>query len=265
MYSELRLKKFCKGIRKRVQLVIQKYPSRIQCNVCGWNGRIFCSDAWHPHTICPNCGSQVRHRLMIAAVATLDELGRDVLFQGKRILHFAPEKALSGFFKDGAGEYVTADLFKDNADLYRDSVDLVLDISDMKNVAEGSFDLVIACDVLEHVSDDVSALQEIRRILSMQGWAILTVPQKDDQPTKYEDSNITTPAGRKQAFGQEDHLRIYGGDFGLFLETNGFNVKVVDNHSFDDELVEKHVLFPPILSNHPLATNYRKVFFAQKK
>ncbi len=99
----------------------------------------------------------------------------------------------------------------------------------------------------------------------MQGWAILTVPQKDGLPTKYEDHNVTTPEGRKQAFGQEDHLRIYGDDFGGFLETHGFYVTAVDEHTFDSTIVDKHVLFPPVLSDHPLATNHRKVYFAQKR
>ena len=113
--------------------------------------------------------------------------------------------------------------------------------------------------------DDSAALSEIRRVLTIHRWTILTVPQKDNLPTKYEDHTVTTPEGRKQAFGQEDHLRIYGDDFGRFLEVHGFTVTTVDERSFDSRMVEKHVLFPPILSNHPLATNYRKVYFGQKE
>lgn len=249
-----RLKRFYRSVNR----IRQKYPYRVQCNICGWKGRIFSSDSWHPYTICPKCDSQVRHRLVLAAVTTLLKLGINALVQGKRVIHFAPEKAFSRFFKDGASKYVTADLYGDN-------VDLALDMCDMSGVADSSFDLVIACDVLEHAPDDSSALREIWRILSMQGWAILTVPQRDDLPTKHEDHSITTPKGRKQAFGQEDHLRIYGDDFGGFLETHGFNVTVVDERTLDSKIVDKHVLFPPILSDHPLATNHRKIYFAQKR
>jgi SAM-dependent methyltransferase len=39
-----------------------------------------------------------------------------------------------------------------------------------------AFDLVFATDVIEHVEDDVAALQEIRRVLKPGGRALLTVP-----------------------------------------------------------------------------------------
>ena len=47
--------------------------------------------------------------------------------------------------------------------------DLQLDISDMKSVADGAFDLLLACDVLEHVPDDHAAIAEIHRVPSHQG------------------------------------------------------------------------------------------------
>lgn len=151
-----------------------------------------------------------------------------------------------------------------SADLCRDDVDMQLDMCKMGSVADGFFDLVIACDVLEHVLNDSVMLREIHRVLTIHGWVILTVPQKDNLATKYEDHTLTTPEGRKQAFGQEDHLRIYGDDFDLFLEAHGFTITIVDERNFDSEIVRKHVLFPPILSNRQFATNHRKVYFAQK-
>jgi predicted SAM-dependent methyltransferase len=200
----------------------------------------------------------VRHRLLFAAVGRRSDLGIDALVRGKRVLHFAPEAIVTKALMHDAGKYVTADFHKQN-------VDLRLDMSDMRALADGSFDLVVACDVLEHVPDDSAALREVHRILSTQGWAILTVPQKDHLPSKYEDPAMATPEQRKVAFGQEDHLRIYGDDFGRYLETHGFTVTVVDESSFDAELVKRHVLFPPILSDHPLATNHRRIYFARKR
>jgi predicted SAM-dependent methyltransferase len=252
-----KLKRLYCGLSSRLKLMTQGYPHRVQCNICGWKGRILSSDSWHPYTVCPRCRSQVRHRLLVAAVTTLANLGIKDLIQNKRVLHFAPEIILSQLIKDRAGKYVTADLC-------RNDVDMVLDMCNMSGVGDSSYDLVIACDVLEHVHDDSAALREICRVLSIHGWAILTVPQKDELPTKYEDPTITTPEGRKHAFGQEDHLRIYGDDFGWFLEHHGFAVTVVGERNFDSKLVELHVLVPPVLSVHPLATNHRKVYFAQK-
>jgi len=177
--------------------------------------------------------------------------------QGKRILHFAPEARISKLFATRAAKYVTADLRGDRADIQ-------LDMCNMSGVPDQSFDLVVACDVLEHVPNDSAALHEIYRVLTPDGWVILTVPQRDNLPTKYEDHTVTTPEGRRLAFGQEDHLRIYGDDFGGFVQSHGFTVTTVDERSFDAKTVRKYVLFPPVLSSHPLATNHRKVYFAQK-
>jgi len=257
MSGAWRLRRLYRSLMRRLVIMGQKYPYRVQCNVCGWNGRVLSSDSWHPHTICPGCSSQVRHRLLFAAVTTIANIRTEALVQGKRVLHFAPEAVVSKLLGARASQYVTADID-------RDTVDMRLDMCNMSGIPDNAFDLVVACDVLEHVPDDSAALREIYRVLSTHGWTILTIPQKDHLPTKYEDPTISTPEERKLAFGQEDHLRIYGDDFGMFLESHGFTVTVVDEHSFDSPLVKKHVLFPPVLSNHPLATNYRKIYFAQK-
>ena len=42
--------------------------------------------------------------------------------------------------------------------------------------APGAFDLVLACDVLEHIEDDTGALRELRRVTSDGGSLIVTVP-----------------------------------------------------------------------------------------
>lgn len=41
---------------------------------------------------------------------------------------------------------------------------------------DGRFDLLLACDVLEHVDDDVGALRELRRVAAPGGTLVLTVP-----------------------------------------------------------------------------------------
>ena len=252
------LSEFWRSLLDWMGVVRREDPRGVVCNVCGWEGETLDSDAWHPHSVCPQCRSRVRHRLLLAAVSTLDNVGTDSLVRGKRVLHFAPEPRLAAFLKQHGSQYVTADLMGKH-------VDLRLDMCNMVDVADASFDLLVACDVLEHVPDDSAALREIHRVLARDGWAILTVPQKDHLPTKYEDPAMVTPEQRKAAFGQEDHLRIYGDDFGRFLEAHGFAVTVVDEHSFDPKLARRHVLFPPVLSDHPLATNHRKVYFARKR
>ncbi|MDY6802772.1 MAG: methyltransferase domain-containing protein [Cyanobacteriota bacterium] len=234
-------------------------PKIVQCNICGWEGKHFLSTSWHPHTVCPSCGSSVRHRLLFAAMSdSEDRLSFKNLVEGKKILHFAPEKMLRTKFKNAAASYITADFL-------RPEYDLKLDISDMSRFPDNNFDLLIACDVLEHVPDHIKAMREIYRVLSPGGYAILTVPQKDRLETTFEDPNIVDPKEREKIFGQSDHLRIYGDNFASLLEeSTGFNITVINESDFPDELVKKYVLFPPVLSEDPLATNYRKIFFAEK-
>jgi ubiquinone/menaquinone biosynthesis C-methylase UbiE len=134
----------------------------------------------------------------------------------------------------------------------------------MPQVKNESFDVVIAFDVLEHVPDYQRALEEIHRILSAGGYALITVPQKDHLPTTYEDPSIVTGEERLKHFGQIDHLRIFGNDFPSLVESKGFVPRSIDESNFSEEAQKRYVLFPPVLSKHPLATNYRKAFFFKK-
>jgi SAM-dependent methyltransferase len=50
---------------------------------------------------------------------------------------------------------------------------------------DGSFDLVYASHVLEHILDDQSAIREIRRVLSVGGVAVLPVPIISNSTVEY--------------------------------------------------------------------------------
>lgn len=230
---------------------------QIACNLCGWKGRRFVDDEWHPRATCPRCGSQVRHRLLAAALTEHPKLRAENIFGQRAALHVAPEKMISSLIQKYSQRYQTADF-------NRADVDLRLDITQMGAVADESYGVFIACDVLEHVSDDRQALREIYRVLAPGGWGIFTVPQADHRQETLEDPTIQSPADREKHYGQWDHVRLYGADFSRRLEEAGFTVTVVDEQSFPPETVARYVLFPPALSPHPLATNYRKVFFVQK-
>jgi predicted SAM-dependent methyltransferase len=193
----------------------------------------------------------------VASLSGIDDLSYEKLLKGKKILHFAPEDSLTKVLKQHTNLYTTADLSNGK-------YDLTIDISDMSGIQDYEYGTIIACDVLEHVNNDIQAISEIHRVLAINGFAILTVPQKDKLKKTYEDSSIINPEDRAEAYGQFDHLRIYGSDFKEKLEDQGFFVTEVDENNFKKEESNKFVLFPPVLSKHPLATNYRKVFFAQK-
>lgn len=231
----------------------------VECNVCGWVGARFADDQWHPQTICPQCGSQVRHRMLVAILdgkSTVTGISQAGLLAEKKILHFAPERQLRERIKSAASSYTTADYDRGDCDLR-------LDMSAMPSVADASFDVAIACDVLEHVPDDRAAMREMHRILRSDGTAILTVPQKDPPSTTDEDPAITDPAEREHRFGQKDHVRMFGDDFATRLEEAGFGVTTVSITDFPSSVVSRYTLHPPTLSSHPLATNHRRIYFAR--
>lgn len=80
--------------------------------------------------------------------------------------------------------------------------------------------------MLEHIPDDGRAMRELFRVLKPGGWAILQTPVDKNRATSYEDPSIVAPAERERAFGQSDHVRIYGRDYPDRLARAGFSVKI---------------------------------------
>jgi SAM-dependent methyltransferase len=145
----------------------------------------------------------------------------DVLSAPLRMLHFAPEQCLYDRFRATETlEYVTADLEQ------LPMVDVQADITEMP-FDDGSFEVVIVSHVLEHVPDDLQAMREIGRVLTPDGRAFLQHPIDHARAATYEDSSITDPEGRSRAFGQWDHVRVYGPDFTARLQDAGLSVECV--------------------------------------
>jgi SAM-dependent methyltransferase len=185
--------------------------------ISGWGG------------ICPRCRSHPRHRAIALLLARGDLLGR-------RLLHFAPEPVFDQVFaRLPEVRRVTADLHA--------PADLSLDISDM-DLPDRSFDLIFCSHVLEHVPDDRAAMRELRRVLVDGGLALVLVPYRP-AVTTYEDPSITAPLDRMIAFGQQDHVRIYGNDLADRLDEAGFEVtdRMV-GELFDEATVERTELDP---------------------
>ena len=171
---------------------------------------------------CPRCGAHDRERHLLMY---FDRAGMWKRIAGAAVLHFAPERILAARISNAKpARYVKADLFPTAADTTRE------DISKL-SFGDRTFGVVIANHVLEHVADDRAAMKEIFRVLQPGGLAVLQTPYCDKLTRTFEDERIRDDAGRLQAFGQEDHVRLYGRDLFSRLQGAGFVSKVVDHDS----------------------------------
>jgi SAM-dependent methyltransferase len=244
-------------LRYRFYLAALAFPRCRVCNLCGWRGSSFLSYL-HKRVLCPRCGSQVRHRLIGAALVYAPERTQGLRLDGARVLHATPEYCLERLLRPRAARYVTTSFPGDTA-----RTSLRGDLTRLPFAAR-TFDVVVASDVLEHIPDDRSALAEVWRVLDTGGVAILTVPTYDGDERTYEDPRIVAPAERERAFGQPDHVRNYGIDVVDRIAAAGFDVSMVSAESFDADQVRRHVLTPPVPLSWPLGWNRRRVFFARK-
>jgi SAM-dependent methyltransferase len=184
------------------------------CPICGHSGIMI--SVGHPprwDARCTSCGSRERHRLLWLW-ATRD--GPNCLMD-KRILHFAPEKALRRALRNNPG-YETADLRQAEVTHQVDITRLPL--------PEAGYDVVIANHVLEHIDDDRQAMRELFRVLRPGGTALLTTPINPTRATTYENAAITRPDERQAHFNGPDHRRFYGLDFADRLNEAGFVVEI---------------------------------------
>ena len=122
-----------------------------------------------------------------------------------------------------SARYVRADLYPTEP-----SIEKV----DMLNIPYDSdtFDVVIANHVLEHVSDDLRALSERRRVLKQGGIAILQTPYSAKLMSTFQDPGIDSDLARVHVYGQENHVRLYGTDIFSRFSSSGL-VSEVRTHS----------------------------------
>jgi SAM-dependent methyltransferase len=170
------------------------------------------------HYLCPACGGNDRERHILAylrASGLLDDM------RGKSLLHFAPEPRLTPLLERiGLARHVQADLFPAAPGIERIDL-LAIPYTDQ------SFDFVMANHVLEHVADDVGALRELRRVLKPGGRAILQTPFSNVLEYTLCDAGVSTAETRRQLYGQEDHVRLYGRDIFARIASAGFASRVV--------------------------------------
>jgi SAM-dependent methyltransferase len=182
-----------------------------RCNICGAGLRRYIR--LPDDLMCPRCGSLSRNRRLYGLLTS------EFLRPGVRLLDFSPSRALYRALKATPGiDYVSSDFAGEFvADRHYDLTRL--------DVPDASVDLITCFHVLEHIVEDQAAMAELHRVLAPGGAALIQTPFKAG--TIHEDPTITTPEGRRVAFGQEDHVRTYSADgLATRLGEAGLNVDV---------------------------------------
>ena len=231
--------------------------NKYSCNVCNKTSWKFISDNWHSNIICPHCFSEIRHRLFFAYLNNSKFNIKLESFKEKHILHFAPEGCFKKKFKNISSNYKTADF-------NRKGYDYSLDISNMNEIENSTFDYLIAFDVIEHVHDINKCFNEIHRVIKDDGLVFVSVPQIDYlQKTIFYDG-IENKSHKLNKFGQIDHSNLFGSDFKEILIEYNFDVNVIENNLFENQYSNNYILKPKKTSTKKFATNDRKIYILKK-
>lgn len=231
IYRKLTPNKFHYKIEPFLRIIIYYFIYKgdaVQCNICTAKSKKFVHISFTNSNdkICPKCGSLSRSRALSFYI------NKYFQNQNQNILDFSPHRSLHDSFNKKFPNYISSD--------YENQffAEKNYDITNITEVNE-SFHLVICFHVLEHILEDEKAIKELFRILKKDGYLILQVPIKDG--FTYEDSSLISKKDRLEAFGQEDHVRIYGQESLIkILQKHLFEVNVIDISKEFDAKQKKH-------------------------
>jgi SAM-dependent methyltransferase len=201
-----------------------------ECPCCGRTSSLF---LYSPYMTarCPYCLSIERYRVLCRFLR--DET--DFCTQRMSVLEIAPMWCFQEFCRPLDNiDYVSMDISSPIAMHH-------MDIRDIRFV-DDSFDRVFCYHVLEHLDDDVTAMEEIHRVLKPGGWAIIQVPLLVEKTMERHELNEEE---QNEYLKWADHVRVYGRDYVDRLEHAGFEVEVIPfGKSFTEEEVERFGLDP---------------------
>lgn len=158
---------------------------------------------------CPVCNSRKRHRGLFQLYSN-QFLDRRRL----KILHFAPEVVFKNIFN--GHDYYTTDYLIEDVNYPNE---------DIQNLSfeDCQFDTILCNHVLEHIKNDLLAVSEIHRILTIGGFAIITVPGDWNKERNHYFSDLSN----------NGHYRHYGMEFSKILQAH-FEVEIFDLYNYNN-------------------------------
>ena len=131
-------------------------------------------------------------------------------------------------------------IYYDTLDKFNNDAKYKLDVEDMNELKDETYDFVICSHVLEHVVNPEKAVKEIYRVLKKKGQAIIMVPILLSIKNTIENPSYNTEELRWKYYGQGDHLRIYSkNDFLKLLYSVGFKVNELGVNYFGRDTFNK--------------------------
>lgn len=174
---------------------------------------------------CPHCGSTDRGRHLLMFFGALRVLAS---LAGGAVLHIAPEPSLVTAIRSARPRrYVKGDLTPGNS-----SVEPI----DVEHIPypDQTFELAVCNHTLEHVTDPVRALGELRRILKPGGRLTCQTPYAERLSKTFEEPLLQSSEQRTFLYGQRDHLRTFGRDIAEIIAAAGFAGRLVPH----DEIIQ---------------------------
>jgi len=208
--------------RLRLRLKARAFRGNMfYCSLCGFNAKAFLPspDGERPNVRCPRCDSLERHRAQWTFGLQTLPFTREQAFS---VLHVTPEFCITDRLLSTwpRMRYRTA-MFPQHP-----FADYCFDVQRISLPSE-SVDVVICNHILEHVPDDRAALDELYRVIKTGGFLFVQVPFDANREITFEDPSVVSAEKRRELFGQEDHVRVYGADFAQRPAQAGFSVTVV--------------------------------------
>lgn len=229
-------------------MIINKIKNRINqltqpnftCPLCNYKGSfrdVNPPTGYRKYSRCPNCGAAERHRLQ---KLVLEKIFKEITFPKTKILHFAPESFFSSYFQNKFQEYISSDLEREDIMVKADMTALPF--------SDDEFDFIFASHVLEHIQDDIKALQELKRVLKPNGVAVLPVPVVSEQTIEYPEPNPN----------ETYHVRAPGKDYFERYKTIFSEVRLYNSSQFSSNyqtfLYEDRSQYPNELSPYRYAS-----------